>query len=321
MEKVSNLWRVLHLINIINCEPGLTVSELAERCEVSTRTVYRYLNLLKMAGLPIYTDKGYRFLQEMHLPPVNFTLPEAISLCLASSSLIKQKGTPFSLAAKQAFEKIAAQLPSQLKNLTATTPKYLSFGESPKVNYAKKSDIFKKLEVARVQKQTCLINHHSFARGETLSRLVNPLGLIYRQGFWYLIAFCHKCHEVRLFRIDRIKSVQLLKEKFKPPVNFSVDEYMKDAWQIMRGKPYKIKIKVKGQAVKLITETKWHQSQQLELHKDNSVTVSFYIGSFKEIIPWILTFGRQAKVISPPQLKKALLNLIKEVQSVYTEKT
>ncbi len=304
MEKPSRLWRTLKVLTLIEGRPGISASEIAERCEVSLRTVYRDINLLKLAGVPIYHDRGYRLSEGFFLPPVQFDLGEALSLAVGAELLSRQKGTPFQRGAESAMEKVFAAMPAGLRDaVTRESSRFIPAWE-PVADYGERQHILEVLERGVEECRSVRMTYHALSRDEVTEREVDPYGFLFRSNAWYLVGFCHLRGEVKIFKVDRVREARLLTRTFALPEDFSIREYMGNAWQVMRGEPCRVRVLFSPQAAPLAKECVWHFSQRCEDRPDGGVVLSFKVSGLAEVCSWVMAFGGEAEVLEPPELRE-----------------
>lgn len=304
MEKASRLWRTLKIFTLIEGKPGITASELAENCEVSLRTVYRDINLLKLAGIPLYHDRGYRVSEGFFLPPVHFDLIETLSLAMGAELLSRQKGTPFQRGVESAMEKILAVLPPAIRDAAAREAAHFNPAWEPTADYGKHLFVLEVLERGVNESRSVELTYYALSRDETTRRRVDPYGFLFRSNGWYLVGFCHLRGEIKIFKVDRILQAELTEDSFEPPEDFSLREYMGDAWQVMRGEPREVEVLFSPQAAPFVKECTWHFSQRCSDREDGSAVLSFRVGGLEEICSWIMAFGGEAEVLEPPELRE-----------------
>lgn len=147
------------------------------------------------------------------------------------------------------------------------------------------------------------MKYYSFSRDEVTDRLVEPYQLVFKDGFWYLVAFCHRNQETRLFRIDRIRGLERTEQTFTPPADYSYEEYMGAAWQMERGEEFPFKVRFFFRSARFVRETNFHPSQEITEEPGGTVIFTAKACSLRSILRWILTFGDEAEVLEPPELR------------------
>lgn len=201
----------------------LTATELANKYSVSIRTIYRDIKALEQAGVPVLTEegKGYSLMEGYRIPPVMFTESQASALILAEQLVLKNRDASFARDYSEAIDKIKAVLGYQAKdkvNLLAERTRY-----NQNLNSEKNSNNLSELQFALTNFHLTSIEYTNEAN-RTSSRLIEPFALLSTQEAWLLVAWCRLRKEFRYFRIDRIKKLQMLDEKFTPH-NMTLQEF------------------------------------------------------------------------------------------------
>ena len=304
------VWRLLWLLRTIEeSESGISAASLARDCELSERTVYRYIKILRLAGMAIETNsRGYFVNQSIALAAVNLNLPEAFSLMLASENMIGSKA-PFSPTLEEATQKIFSALPAGLRAAMRDGKEHVLVERAGPIDYSKTDEIFKLVDAATKEHSVLSLVYRGIDDKRGSSRLVNPYGLMLRSGLWYLVAWCQKREEMRIFRLDRISTAQRTGEIFLMPTDFSMTDYMKDAWQVLKGEPVDITVRFSGRARRLILEGVWHDSQEVLESNDETTLVAFKIGGLREFAAWLIGFGEEAEVVEPDELRKLVFDI------------
>lgn len=193
----------------------LTSTELAGRFSVSVRTIYRDIKALEQAGVPILTEegKGYTLMDGYKVPPVMFTESQANALILAEQLVLRNKDASFVKDYSEAIDKIKAVLTYNIKdkaNLLAERTRY-----DQNLNNERSSDNLSELQFALTNFYLTKIEYTNEAQ-KASSRLIEPFALLSTREGWLLVAWCRMRSEFRFFRLDRIKKLQILTEKFAP---------------------------------------------------------------------------------------------------------
>jgi predicted DNA-binding transcriptional regulator YafY len=230
---MSKYDRLLYVLNLLRGRPGLSANQLACECEVSERTIYRYINALSSANIPIYFDKGYRLLSDAFLPPLNLNLEDYLVLKTALSSSAFANQSPLRKQAKSVLAKIEASLnPSISKDLDKLKD-VASVNVKSTSDFSKLSLMFKLIEQSILNRNSIKLVYESLKSGES-SRDVDPYSLVFRRHAWYLVGFCHRQNEIRLFRLNRIKKISLLDKSFQKKQGFSLSDFFKDSWNFTK---------------------------------------------------------------------------------------
>lgn len=210
----TRLSRLTAILIQLQTKRLLTATSLAEKFNVSTRTIYRDIRALEEAGVPIITDegKGYSLMEGYKIPPVMFTEKEANALILAEQLVLKNKDTSFIKDYTEAIDKIKAVLRQSEKNKANLLADRTRFEQN--INRERNSNNISDLQKALTNFLLVTIDY-SNENNETSSRTIEPFALISTTENWLLIAWCRLRKEFRYFRLDRIMKMQILEEKFE----------------------------------------------------------------------------------------------------------
>lgn len=211
----KRLSRLTAILTQLQTKRHLTASELANKFSVSIRTIYRDIKALEQAGVPILTEdgKGYTLMAGYRIPPVMFTENQANALILAEQLVLKNKDASFVKEFSEAIDKIKAVLGHPIKekaNLLAERTRF-----SQNINSERNSNNLSDLQFALTNVYLTRIEYLNEA-GKTTSRLIEPFALLSTQENWLLVAWCRLRTGFRFFRLDRIKKLHVLTEKFVP---------------------------------------------------------------------------------------------------------
>lgn len=319
--------RLIRMILYINAHPGLSAQELAKQNGTSIRQCFRDIQALCYAGVPIYSDNGYRLLEKSQLQKVSLTLEEALALIYGLKLLEKQKG--FLHSSVQVKEKLLDLLPVQLQHEVEDIQKQIAVSTDIAVDYTGKDSLFKKINTAIRNGQCMNMDYYSFSSDQITNRVIDPYQIVFRDGFWYLVGYCHLRNEVRLFRVDRIRRLELMEDNFIRPVDFDLDAYLGSAWQMERGQEYVFTIRFIGDAARYVRETQFHPSQTLtpdpspvkngrgEGFRSETVIFSAKACGLKSVARWILQFGGEAEVIEPSELREFVIAQMQGALQIY----
>lgn len=211
----KRLSRLTAILTQLQTKRLLTAPELARKFSVSVRTIYRDIKALEQAGVPVFTEegKGYRLMEGYKIPPVMFTESQANALILAEQLVLKNKDTSFIKDYLEAIDKIKAVLGHQVKDNVNLLSERTRFTQN--FNNEKNSNNLSDLQFALTNFYVVKIDYTNEA-GQTSNRLIEPFALLSTQENWLLVAWCRLRTEFRFFRLDRIKKLEMLSEKFSP---------------------------------------------------------------------------------------------------------
>ena len=192
----------------------MRASELAERFEVTTRTIERDLLALQQAGVPIWTQPGpgggYGLNADTSLPPLNLTPAEAAAIATA---LAATRSMPFATAGRSALQKLTSVMASAPKSDASRLVSHIRVAQTP--TGAATPTTTDVLQRALIESRAIELSY-SDGEGRQTTRIVEPAGLIGMRKGWYLVAWCRLRQAPRAFRVDRIERVTLTSEVVSP---------------------------------------------------------------------------------------------------------
>ena len=213
----TRLSRLTAILTQLQTKHLLTASELAKKFSVSNRTIYRDIKALEQAGVPILTEegKGYTLMEGYKIPPVTFTESQANALILAEQLVLKNKDASFVKAYSEAIDKIKAVLGNSLKDKANLLADRTRFEQN--INRERNSNNLSELQFALTNFLLTKIDY-SDESNQTTNRLIEPFALLSTQENWLMVAWCHLRKDFRYFRLDRIKKLEILTDKFTPHI-------------------------------------------------------------------------------------------------------
>ena len=196
--------RLFEIVYVLLNKDRVTAKELSERFGVSQRTIYRDIDSLSIAGIPVYTEKGKG--GGISLLP-GFTL---------NKSLLTEQEQEDIISALQALEAINPRETAQAltKLSTVFNKKLVNWIDVDFSDWSRGNDgLFNKLKTAIFNKTVVVFDYYS-TKGVKTNRKVEPIQLLFKHRAWYLKGFCLSRHDIRLFKLTRIKNLVLTEERF-----------------------------------------------------------------------------------------------------------
>jgi predicted DNA-binding transcriptional regulator YafY len=213
--------RVLTILEMLQSRPGLSGAAIAKQLEVDRRTVRRYIAMLQDLGIPIETARGpyggYRLRPGFKLPPLMFADDEALAVTLSLIAAQRQGRSVEPAATAGALAKIERVLPDTLRERLQAVRDVVAFTAAADVPHPD-SGILMRLSLAIQRGERVQLCYQS-GTAET-ERRVNPYGLVFHWGRWYLAAWCYLRQAMRVFRLDRVTSMEVVPETFARPAEF-----------------------------------------------------------------------------------------------------
>jgi predicted DNA-binding transcriptional regulator YafY len=284
--------RLLILMRLREERP-LRAADLAEECECSVRTVYRDIDALCLAGVPVAAmpGEGYRLVQGYHLPPIAFTAQEAVQLLLGSDLATGLSTDAQREATRSAVAKVEAALQPETRREVDRLRQRIRVTSWMRDGASR---WLAALQQGVIHDRVLRLRYHSFSGDEVTEREVEPHFLMYYGNDWHLVAYCRLREGVRDFRAMRIQQVDLLEERFERP------EYVTPAPHDHTA-PIEVRIWVESPVVPWARESRIYGYEREEPTEGGSVFV-YSCWELRRLLPWILSWGASARVLSPPEI-------------------
>jgi len=297
--------------------------------EWGVRTLRRDIANMRKAGAPIatksfddpdgnryeiyyYTDPDYRW------PDIGFNQEDLHALQLAKKILEPYK----KLHAVQHLSELAEELGAHIKPEThssAEIPLYFSPLAEDSIN----PEIWQVVLEAATQRKVLNITYSGWKdqSAEENPRRIDPYAIVNLEGEWYLIGTANLTSEsIRQYKLSRIKSAELTESPFEIPEEFDIHKLLDNTFGKFIGSPddlETVQIRFSKRVALLILGTKWHPQQKHTKCENGDIILSFPVSKsgpwpFYHIISWILSWGSDAVVEAPEELKKRVAEELKK---------
>ncbi|MGC3944096.1 MAG: YafY family protein [Chryseolinea sp.] len=316
MNRIDRLTAILiHL----QTKKVVKAEEIAERFEMSLRTVYRDVKALMEAGVPIGSEagKGYFIVDGYHLPPVMFTQDEANSMLLAAKVVEKVADKSVRDAFSSALHKIKSVLPDAGKDHLESLDSTIEFGRTAQGEPMVASKYLTDIQRAIAGKDSLRIDYLNSNEAAS-SRIVEPIGLFYYGMAWHLIAWCRMRNGYRDFRTDRIQTLHNDGEKFDPRNLLSLQEYLTTIVQANR-EVHRVVVVFDESIAKFTRQARYYYGFASEEVVDGKVRMHFLSSCLHSLCRWLLTYGNMVEIESPDEARDLIVDLIEELSSHYTQ--
>lgn len=281
---------------------GMRVVEIAAACGVDRRTIYRDLELLSDAGVPIWQSDGmYGIVRDQYLTTIRLHFNEAVALYIAAR-LLSRHSDEHNPHIVSALRKIASAFPDPLAEQIHRTAD--SVGTRPRDSAF--AQVLETVSACWAETVKVRIWYRSPRSGNLHPRDLSPYAIEpSTTGGLYVIGFDDWAGAVRTFKLERLERAERLHENYDIPAAFDLGEHLANAWSIMAGdETEEVRLHFSQQAATFIQERTWHASQQIETHPDGSLTLRVHISDPREMRPWIRSWGSEVQVVAPASLRE-----------------
>jgi predicted DNA-binding transcriptional regulator YafY len=315
-ERLIKIWLLLS-----TNPPGYTIKDLAGRFGVNIRTIYRDMAALGTdLKVPVYDDKGRWKIDESHiLPPIRFTLPEALNIFLAARLMLRYSHR-YDPNTDATFTKMSLALPPALAQQVRKTMDWMQ--ELPKDE--KHLRVLTTVAEAWVTQRMLKIAYQSIMAEEAGERVIEPYYIepAAPEHDTYVIGYCHLRKEIRTFKIGRIQRAELTHERYTIPPDFDANEFFSSSWRVIVGGEVKtVTLKTADpEVMRIMEETQWHPSQVLKMQKDGSIRMTLKVADTVDFYSWILGWGEKIEVLEPKEVREEVTNTVEKMMKVYQKR-
>jgi len=220
---MTRLTRLTNILLHLQSGRVVTAQELADKFDITQRTVYRDIKALEEAGVPIIGEvgKGYSLADGYRIPPVMFTQQEINALLTAQQYFKKNADKSAYNDLTNVVTKIKAIIRYSEKEKAEKLEKRLHIFSNDQTN---ETNLLSTIQLAITNCWVLKIKYHTFYSDTVSNRLVEPLGVYLTKGNWIMVAFCRLRNDLREFRIDRILNLTTTTDTF-PDRLFSLEYY------------------------------------------------------------------------------------------------
>lgn len=281
----------------------VVAQEIADRFEISLRTVYRDIRSLEQAGVPILGEKGlgYSIMEGYRLPPVMFTEEEVIAFLMAEKVLENHADIQNSERFKSAMFKVRAVLRNAQKKVLEEMEESIAVKhKNSEHNFLINNTL--PLLIKSISEKTTLRANYETENGP-VERDIEPIGIFHENGTWNAIAYCHLLKDYRHFRVERILALSQTSKAFHK-------QHKTLAAYLEKAKPneqtFPAVIEVKNEMARYLQQQKFDYGFKSEKEGETHTRMVFDAPCIQAFSRWYVTFGDHAKIIEPASLKALL---------------
>ncbi len=293
--------------------------KLASELEVSAKTIQRDIDFMRdRLGLPIEYDQiqfGFYYTEPVaNFPNIEVSQGEIIALFVARKALEQYRGTSFERALRTAFQKISDGLRDKVDFQWADVDSAVSFRGLGTT--ASDIDLFESVSKAVIESREIEFEYKKAKSAAHEPRRVRPYHLGCVSDQWYLFGFDLARGQIRTFVLQRMRAVKRTAVRFHRPADFSIAKHLSDSFGVFSGHGrYAVRIRFDALAGQLVSERQWHATQKVKALPAGGIEMRMELGSLEEVERWILSWGKRAVVLEPPELVdriRATLRILNE---------
>lgn len=302
--------RVIAILIQLQSKKIVKAQELAERFEVSLRTIYRDIRTLEASGVPIYGEAGigYSLVDGYRLPPVMFTREEASSFIAAEKLMQKFIDKELGQHYQSAMFKLKSVMQSSDKDwVSSIESKVLiqpTMGNLFNENVPNAMSILFKSAADKTQ---VILDYQAIDADVASERTIEPVGVFHDHNNWYVLGFCHLRNDYRQFRADRIEGIKKTQKEFTKE-HETLETYLNKEHEIPTTK---VRILVDKKISKYLSSEKKYYGFVSQKNTGDLVEMTFLsrdiVNGFAR---WFLMFADYAEIIEPLSLNDRILELM-----------
>lgn len=296
--KDNRLFRILYYILE---KEKVTANELADKFEVSVRTIYRDIDSISSVGVPIFTTQGkgggIKIDNEFILNKSLFDTNEKEQIIAALQGLEKTN-EPYK---SELITKLSALF--KIKNSNWIEIDFTSWGSNNAYQ-----DLFNALKTAIINKNIISFSYNS-SKGEKINRRVKPIRLLFKEQDWYLYAFCLLRNDFRYFKLSRMKDLEVLAINYED--NFENAVLKKEL-------KYENIVNIKLKFDKSVTFRVYDEfNEAIEEDEKGNLYVEIKIPNNYKLYNYIFSFGSNVEILEPKEIRNQFKNMINEIAKKY----
>lgn len=306
--------RIVAILIQLQSKKIVKAHELAERFDVSLRTIYRDIRTLEASGVPIYSEAGtgYSLMEGYRLPPVMFTREEAGSFIAAEKLMQKFTDKELRNHYASATFKLKAVLKNTDKDWIDTIESKVVMQPAANLFNEKTPNVLAALFKSIAEKTQVILFYQAATSEKVTERIIEPVGIFHDNNNWYTLGYCHLRTEYRQFRTDRIHDIKTTDKKFKQE-HQPLETYL----SINKEKQDKTKVRilVDKKVAQYLDYDKKHYGFISQKTVGNKMEMLFMTQNIDEYFPrWFMMFGDYATILEPESLKTKVLELIEKIK-------
>lgn len=299
--------RLLTVLELLQAQGSISGPALAEKLSVDSRSVRRYITMLRDLGIPVESEPGrygaYYLRPGFRLPPLMFTNPEMLAIILGLVA-VRHLGLSGALGVESVTAKIERVLPEDLRERVRAVQGVLSLDIQSQNLTASETMIA--LLTAAAYQHTQVWIEYQVAGKETTQRIVDVYGLVFHAGCWYAVGYCHLRGDLRIFRIDRMKQVKPLETTFTPPEHFDPLQYL---WESIATIPNIWSIEVLLMTTLDDAQRRVRRNVALLEAVEGGVMLRCFAGDLDWMARFLVGLRCPLRVLNPPELRDELHRL------------
>ncbi|OAM95120.1 Predicted DNA-binding transcriptional regulator YafY, contains an HTH and WYL domains [Pelosinus fermentans] len=301
--------RLFEIVTILLNKGTATAQELADRFSVSTRTIYRDIDVLSSAGVPVYMNKGkgggIHLLENYAINRTLISEQESESLLMAIKTL--------QVINYPELDRILEKLGALFKNIP--NHDWVEVDFSPWGSASNEKNKFDNIKQAMLRRNVIRFDYIN-GEGQKSNRLVEPQKLIFKSNAWYLASYCRQRQVQRTFKISRLKNLEVMAETFERKSS-SKEKTKEKTKETNESSQPLISLNLRFQTKVLNRIYEYFDDSLLCQNEDGSITLVALLPEGEWLYSYIMSFGNFVEVLEPEHIRKTIVRRIRETLKIY----
>lgn len=315
------LHRLIGIIMLLDSRKIVKAKDIANILEASERTIYRDVDILCEAGIPIVSitgpTGGFSFMEGYKLNSDSLHGRDVVNILISSMGVKAEKNTETYQELRNAIIKLENSVPEEFREEISKAKKKILYDSDPWLGEKTENSNIDIIKNAVFNLKKLKIRYKKY-NGETSERVIRPYGVIVKNSELYLSAFCEERMEARIFKWERIEALEILEESFSMPEKFSLEEFWKNSKQqfirripsnISFNKAYSVKIKLFEEKKAML---QGFEVLHYEKHEEHHI-YDINMISFQTACSALFPFSDKIEILEPKELKKYIIDKAKKI--------
>ena len=312
-DQLNRFDRIVAMLIHLQSRRVVKAQELADRFQVSLRTVYRDIRSLELSGVPITGEAGigYSLVEGYRLPPVMFTPEEAGSFVAAEKLMQRFSDKMLGAHYRSAMFKIKSVLKESQKDRIALLENKIWIDSEQQLFNELTPDAMEILLDGIAEKKQIRMKYRAFDSDGLTERVIEPIGVFHENNYWYVMAYCHLRADYRQVRTDRVFEMTRTEAAFTREHGNLEDHRRK----YPQSTGIEVTISVERSTARYLQSSKKYYGFTSEKVVGSRVEMKFLVDeNCDHFCRWFLMFADKAEIIEPDSVRLQLTNLLDRIR-------
>lgn len=309
----AQLGRLFRLVMILQADRFPNARELAERCEVSRRTIFRDFEQLAEAGFPVWyrSDRqGYQLSRGTIPPPTDLGESETLALLVMARQQAWGNGLGFLSHAWCGAVKLVQALPAEVRERVLSAAEPFRVETPAGGGDPDRKEVQETILSALSQMRQVRVWYRRTDDGAEECTKFSLYRLTLHDRHWFMVGRSSLHRKVVVIGVPWVQKLVLTGDGYTIPPRFNLERFLGQAWGVDRAPVrYRVLLRFSPKVVPELNDKVWHRTQRKVHHADGHVDLHFIVDGVEELLRWVLGFGDQVEVLEPAELKRRVFEV------------